>query len=166
MRMWLFSLLLLGGCWDEVVHDRDCPDSGEPAPSDTATGSDGDSDSDTDSDTDTDIDADTDTEAEIDTDDEWDTETTTYTDVAVIHGHAGLFAPGVHPGIEVKAFSVTTDEMVASMVTDSSEQYELIVPHGTYNVHGNWLGFYWAMEPAPPLEAGMSVTINLLLEGL
>jgi len=156
--------LLLGGCWDEVTKVHHCPDGGTDG--DTATDADADTDTDADADADSDTDTDTDADADSDgdTDTGWDTETTTHTDVALVHGYAWVYGPGPHPGVTVSAFSLTTEEVVATTESNGAEHYELLLPPDTYRIDGSYLMFYWDSVEAPPLEAGTSIQIDLSLE--
>jgi len=153
----LSAALVAGGGCD---LQRDAVDSGTCSGADTSSDAGGDADGDADTDTDADSDADSD----ADGDPEWDTETTTYTDVATVHGKATVWGYGGIEDIEIKAFSETAEDVVASTLTDELVPYELLVPPDTYTINASWAGWYFDSVAIPPVEAGTSIEVNLYLE--
>jgi hypothetical protein len=163
--MLLLAALLLAGCATETIIHH-CPIDGGTAPATNDGGSDTDSAGDADTDSDSDSDGDTDGDSDADTATEWDTETTTYDDLAFVHGHTAVAAPGPHPGVTVSAFSMTSEEVVATTESNGMEYYSLLLPPDTYRISGSYLMIYADWELTPPLAAGVAVEIDLSLEEL
>lgn len=155
----LLAALALWGC----DLQRPAFDAGLDAGADTGGGAGGDADTDSDADADGDADTDSDSDSDGDGDPEWDTETTTYTDVAMVHGLASVWGSGTMQDIQISAYSETTEEVVASTLTDELYPYQLLVPPDDYTIWGSFLNTY-DIVPIPPVEAGMSIEVNLYLE--